>query len=95
MSTSVLPTAHFAAKLSALGTEFKRRFADFAAQRCTFELLSNPFAVDVDSAPVNIQMELIDLQCNDTLKAKYHSVGAAQFPSFLPLFSSGSHICTL
>ncbi|KAJ4949336.1 hypothetical protein JOQ06_020851 [Pogonophryne albipinna] len=41
-------------------------------------------SVDVDSAPVNIQMELIDLQCNDTLKAKYHSVGAAQFPSFLP-----------
>lgn len=39
VSTAVLPTAHFAAKLSALGTEFKRRFADFAAQRCKFELL--------------------------------------------------------
>ncbi|XP_069777943.1 general transcription factor II-I repeat domain-containing protein 2A-like [Narcine bancroftii] len=63
---------------------FSQRFADFEAQKCRFELLSNPFAVDVTSAPTNLQMELIELQCNDTLKSKYDSVGAAQFPQFLP-----------
>ena len=49
-----------------------------------FELLSNLFAVDVKSAPTNIQMELIELQCCDTLKSKYDSVGYAQFPRFIP-----------
>lgn len=29
-------------------------------------------------------MELIELQCNDTLKSKYDAVGAAQFALFIP-----------
>ncbi|XP_074513327.1 general transcription factor II-I repeat domain-containing protein 2-like [Sebastes fasciatus] len=57
---------------------------NFEAQKSRFELLSNPFAADVESAPTNLQMELIELQCSDTLKAKYDSVGAAQFPRFIP-----------
>jgi len=80
VSTAVFPTAHFADKLGALGTEFTRQ----SAPNFLFELFSNPFAVDMERASVNLQMELIDLQCNDTLKAKYDSVGAAQFPSFIP-----------
>ncbi|XP_031655934.1 general transcription factor II-I repeat domain-containing protein 2-like [Oncorhynchus kisutch] len=84
ISTAVFPCAQFAEKLSVLAAEFSRRFADFDAQKCKFELLSNPFAVDVENAPTNIQMELIELQCNDTLKSKYEAVGAAQFPRFIP-----------
>uniref|UniRef100_A0AAZ3REG1 SPIN-DOC-like zinc-finger domain-containing protein n=1 Tax=Oncorhynchus tshawytscha TaxID=74940 RepID=A0AAZ3REG1_ONCTS len=84
ISTAVFPCAQFAEKLSVLAAEFSRRFADFDAQKCKFELLSNPFAVDVENAPTNIQMELIELQCNDTLKSKYDAVGAAQFPRFIP-----------
>ncbi|XP_063735205.1 general transcription factor II-I repeat domain-containing protein 2-like [Eleginops maclovinus] len=71
-------------KLGILGADFTRRFADFEAQKSRFELLSNPFAADVESAPSNLQMELIELQCSDTLKAKYESVGAAEFPRFIP-----------
>lgn len=56
--------------LGALGTEFTLQFADFALHKFKFELLSNLFAVDMERAPVNLQMELIDLRCNDTLKAK-------------------------
>nr|XP_046161727.1 general transcription factor II-I repeat domain-containing protein 2-like [Oncorhynchus gorbuscha] len=74
ISTAVFPCAQFAEKLSVLKL----------AQKCKFELLSNPFAVDVENAPTNIQMELIELQCNDTLKSKYDAVGAAQFPRFIP-----------
>ena len=81
---SVFPSAQFAEKLGLLSADFTRRFADFEAQKSRFELLSNPFAVDVESAPTNLQMELIELQCSDTLKSKYDSVGAAQFPRFIP-----------
>ena len=40
-------------------------------QEFKFELLNNLFAVDVERAPVDIQMELTNIHCNDTLKAKY------------------------
>ncbi|CAK6974405.1 PREDICTED: general transcription factor II-I repeat domain-containing protein 2-like, partial [Scomber scombrus] len=62
VSTAVYPTAQFADKLDALGTEFIQRFADIAAQKFKFEMFCNPFAVDGERAPVNLQMELIDLQ---------------------------------
>ncbi|XP_072900750.1 general transcription factor II-I repeat domain-containing protein 2-like [Hemitrygon akajei] len=84
VSTAVFPRAKFAEKLSILGADFTQRFADFEAQKSRFEPLSNPFAADVESAPTNIQMELIELQCSDTLKAKSDSVGAAQFLRFIP-----------
>lgn len=76
--------AQFAEKLSVLTAEFTQRFADFEEQKRRFELLSNPFAVDVESAPTNLQMELSELQCSDTLKSKYHALGAAQFPCLIP-----------
>lgn len=84
ISTAVFPCAQFAEKLRVLGAEFSRRFADFDIQKCRFELLSNPFAVDVENVPTNLQMELIELQCSDTLKSKYEAVGAAQFTHFIP-----------
>ena len=84
ISTAVFPCAQFAENLSALGAEFTRRFADFDVQKCRFELLINPFAVDVENAPTNLQMELIELRRSDTLKSKYDAVDAAQFPHFIP-----------
>lgn len=81
ISTAVC--AHFAEKLRALGAEFSRRFGDFDVQKLRFELLSNPFAIDVEKAPTNLQMELIELQCDETLKSKFDAVGAAQFPQFI------------
>ncbi|KAE8278713.1 General transcription factor II-I repeat domain-containing protein 2 [Larimichthys crocea] len=84
LSTTVFPTAQFADKLSMLAADFRRRFADFEAQKSRFELLANPFGVDVESAPPNLQMELIELQCNDMLRGKYERVGAAEFARFIP-----------
>ncbi|KAL0163337.1 hypothetical protein M9458_042733, partial [Cirrhinus mrigala] len=83
-SNAAFPNAHFADKLSTLRAEFTRRFADFEAQKFNLELFSNPFAVDAEKAPANIQMELIEVQCNSIRKAKYDTVGPAQFPSFIP-----------
>lgn len=70
VGATVFPNAHFADKLSAPRTEFAWRFGDFEVRKKNFELLHNPFAVDVETAPVQIQMELIELQYNGTLKAK-------------------------
>lgn len=105
-ATTVFPNAHFADKLSALRTEFARRFGDFDAQKSNFELLRNPFAVNVETAPVQMQMQLIELQCNGTLKAKYDTVGPhSSFASFLkrcptsvnmqlePCVCLAAHIC--
>uniref|UniRef100_A0A8C4STI9 HAT C-terminal dimerisation domain-containing protein n=1 Tax=Erpetoichthys calabaricus TaxID=27687 RepID=A0A8C4STI9_ERPCA len=59
-------------------------FGDFEEQKKNFELLRNPFAVNVETAPVQIQMELIELQCNGTLKAKYDTAWPAQFIHSIP-----------
>lgn len=84
VGAATFPNAHFADKLRSLRTEFARRFGDFEAQKNNFELLRNPFAVDVETAPVQMQMELIELQCNGTLKAKYDTAGPAQFFRSIP-----------
>ncbi|TWW62727.1 hypothetical protein D4764_04G0013740 [Takifugu flavidus] len=78
-----LGTTAFAEKLCILHSEFTQRFADFDIQKSRFELLSNPFAAEVEKAPTNLQMELIKLQCSDALKSKYDAVGASQFPQFI------------
>ncbi|KAL7841507.1 hypothetical protein SRHO_G00251980 [Serrasalmus rhombeus] len=57
----------FADKRSSVRAELARRFGDFEKQK--------DFAVDVETAPVQIQMELIELQCNETLKAKDDAAG--------------------
>lgn len=83
ISPTAFPSAQFCEKLDVLCAEFRRRFADFDVQKCRFQLLSNPFAVDVENAPTNLQMELIELQCSDTA-SYFDAVGAAQFPQFIP-----------
>uniref|UniRef100_A0A0L8FLU3 Uncharacterized protein n=1 Tax=Octopus bimaculoides TaxID=37653 RepID=A0A0L8FLU3_OCTBM len=92
VSAMVFPKQHFADKLSLLCTEFTQRFSDFEAQKNNFKLLRNPFAINVETAPVQIQMELIELQCNGILKAKYDSVGPAQFTRFIPEAISQLHL---
>ncbi|KAI7805541.1 putative general transcription factor II-I repeat domain-containing protein 2A-like [Triplophysa rosa] len=90
--TITFPTELYADKLNTLKAEFSRRFADFESQKFNFDLFTNPFAVDVDTAPEHLQMELIELQCNAHLKAQYQSVGAAEFaPLLLP--QSMPHLC--
>ncbi|XP_058025772.1 general transcription factor II-I repeat domain-containing protein 2-like [Ahaetulla prasina] len=84
VSSTVFSHTYFGDKLNTLHMEFTRRFVKFEGQKFNFELLSNPFAVDVEKAPVNIQMELIELQCSSTLKAKYDSVGPLRFSRFIP-----------
>lgn len=63
----------------ALKTQFSARFADFAVHEKDFKLFSEPFSVNVETAPESLQMELIELQCNGDLERKYRDVSLIQF----------------
>ncbi|KAH1178575.1 hypothetical protein KIL84_012277 [Mauremys mutica] len=61
-----------------------------------FQLFSTSFAVDIDSVAEEMQMELVELQCDTILKQKYTNVGIPEFYQFLSqerfpmLFSASS-----
>ena len=58
----------YSSQLMAPKEEFIRRFADFKAIEDQFNLLSSPFACDIETANEELQMELIDLQADNSLK---------------------------
>ncbi|XP_029647093.1 general transcription factor II-I repeat domain-containing protein 2-like [Octopus sinensis] len=84
VSATVFSKKHFADKLSAVRIEFTRCYSDFEAQKNNFELLRNPFVINVETALAQIQMELTELQCNGILKEKYNCVGPARFTCVIP-----------
>ena len=54
-----------------LHSEFQRRFQGFKAIGKPLSLISQPFNFDVQEAPIEIQLELIDLQSNNILKENF------------------------
>ena len=100
ISPALLPSAQFAEKVNMLSVKFSQRCDYFEACEGRFEQLSNPFAIDMESAPISLQIKLIEPQCNDILKSKYDSVGAAWLPCFLPatklqLRTQGAQMCSM
>ena len=67
-----------------LHTEFERRFQDFLALEKQFVLFATPLLVDVETVSEDLQMELMELQCDTLLKQKYAEVGIPEFYKFLP-----------
>jgi len=69
----------FADQLEILLNEFSARFKDFKSHEHLFEIFSSRFHTDVDKAPADIQMELIDLQERTDLKAKHVEMNLGDF----------------
>ena len=62
----------FVGTLRELKVEFASRFADFLLYSGDLNLFGTPFNVDVGSVTQSLQMELIQLQCNELLKNKFN-----------------------
>ena len=69
----------FADQLEKLFNEFSARFKDFKSHKHLFEIFFSPFHTDIDKAPTDIQIELIDLQERTDLKAKYVEMNLGDF----------------
>ncbi|KAI7790545.1 putative general transcription factor II-I repeat domain-containing protein 2-like [Triplophysa rosa] len=69
----------YSSTLSDLHAEFSRRFTDFAKIETELELVSCPLSFDSENAPPDTQLELIDIQCDITLKEKFQTTPVIQF----------------
>ena len=63
----------------ALQQEFIRRFADFKAIEGQFDLLSSPFACEIETSTEELQVELIYLHADNSLKRKFESKPLVEF----------------
>lgn len=72
--------------LEDLKTQFDSRFTDFRKNEVCLNLFARPFSVTVEDVPEEVQMELIELQCNSTLKDKFN-LGLLEFYSKYILIS--------
>jgi len=75
--------AKYESYLELLSKEFKERFLDFSSFEENFALFSAPFTFDVAKAEEVLQMELLEIQSDSTLRAKYLEVGIPGFFSYL------------
>ncbi|XP_043968005.1 general transcription factor II-I repeat domain-containing protein 2-like [Gambusia affinis] len=83
-SPGAFSCARLTTKLTLLTNEFDRRFYDFKSQHSSFDIFANPFTADVCSAPHRLQMELIELQSDSGLRAKFRDVSIEDFYRLLP-----------
>lgn len=70
-------------RIEKIKDEFDTRFKDFEEHQDEFSIFTGPFSFDIERAPISIQMELIDLQNDSILKAKYQEVGIPKMYSYL------------
>ncbi|XP_053483914.1 general transcription factor II-I repeat domain-containing protein 2A-like [Ictalurus furcatus] len=76
--------ARLTTKLNRLINEFDQRFSYFKAQHSGFDIFANPFTADICSVPHNLQMELIELQTDSGLRAKFQDAANEDFYRLLP-----------
>ncbi|CAB4065984.1 unnamed protein product [Lepeophtheirus salmonis] len=66
-------------KIAGLLADFNKRFQVLVSLRQNFQFFSLPFIVKAINLPVDIQLELFDLQCDIYLKDKFNFVGQDKF----------------
>ncbi|GFR29127.1 general transcription factor II-I repeat domain-containing protein 2B [Trichonephila clavata] len=71
--------------LSDLKINFDTSFSDFDAIVNQIKIFQNPFDTDIEILALELQMEMIDLQCSDIIKNKYQNSSLLEFYKSLPL----------
>ena len=67
-----------------LQDEFCRRFVDFRSHEQDLAIFPDPFSCGPETAPINMQIELIELQECTELKSSFRDLHLEQFYSELP-----------
>jgi hypothetical protein len=70
-----------------LRSEFSSRFADSYTSSNEICLLQNPFAIDINEIPTQMQMEVTELQSNDSLKDAFSKGNLLKFYAGLPILN--------
>lgn len=73
----------FKDKIMGLLREFEQRFQIFGELEKDFKVFCLPFTVNASDLPVNVQLEIIDLQCDSDLKGKFAAAGLDTFYQYL------------
>lgn len=76
--------SEYSNQIKLLKNEFERRFLDFSKCETQFQIFTSPLSVDVETVEENLQLELIELQCDSILKQKFMEVGVPKFYTYLP-----------
>uniref|UniRef100_A0A3B1JWU0 HAT C-terminal dimerisation domain-containing protein n=1 Tax=Astyanax mexicanus TaxID=7994 RepID=A0A3B1JWU0_ASTMX len=76
--------------LEDLKLAFSARFGQFRNEQATLQLLADPFSVDTETVPGELQLEIIELNCSTAMRTKhrempllefYQSLDREQFPN--------------
>jgi hypothetical protein len=67
-----------------LREEFDERFQGFKIMEPEFMLLAFPFKANIEKVPENLQMELINLQCDTNPNQTFSETKLQDFYSYLP-----------
>ena len=65
-------------------TAFDGRFADFNQHSLQMKVFADPFAVPVEDVSPEYQLELIDMQSSDTMRAAFRDKTLVEFYKCLP-----------
>uniref|UniRef100_A0A0L8HPT4 DUF4371 domain-containing protein n=1 Tax=Octopus bimaculoides TaxID=37653 RepID=A0A0L8HPT4_OCTBM len=66
-------------QLRSLTEELERMLEDFRQIKIKFNLLTSPFSADVDASPDELQLEMIGIQSDHSLKEMFHSLPLVVF----------------
>ncbi|XP_030613825.1 general transcription factor II-I repeat domain-containing protein 2 [Archocentrus centrarchus] len=65
--------------ITSLMTEFSQRFQDFSNIEKQIKLFSTPFLVDAEGVEESLQLKLIDMQCDDSLRNQHQLLSLPDF----------------
>jgi hypothetical protein len=84
-----IDTDRYTSKVEVVLDAFQSRFSEFSAEENNVALFTNPFSFSsekVDLLDDNLQMEVIDLKCNFTLRGRYDELSAVPSASEMLMF---------